>query len=444
MGGLAFTKGPTPLHTPRMPRVIYEHVRDNCHTLLRELFVVVTTPIEGPGKSDFGDIDIFVTMGKHEYFGDSFTPRMPGFQQGGTPFEAIQALLGAERKIQERDSVAMFAIPWPKILPYGIADVADAEGDQPRFIQVDVHICPSLQNLEWFLFKHAHGDLWNLLGSTIRPYGLTVDEVGMYLRIPEIENVNRNKAKILLTSDPCQVLDFLGLKYEGSAWEVSFANMEEVFEYAATSRFFWVKPHTEDDDIAAHGGNQEVGGGYRGKNLKSNDRQRMRQRPLFRKWIEEFLPKCQDQNRFANRGLSREDTREEAFRQFGVRRVYEDRILEFRKQRQRESLWRDVIKTAIPTDIQPQFRGCVASAMKKIIMEDDTSFGVRPETPLKDESGLYLEDTVRHFVKGNWKEVGRVAWETNQIRLQESVAAKGNKPTFSGNEKGNLKDELLE
>ncbi len=61
------------------------------------------------------------------------------------------------------------------------------------------------------LFKHAHGDIWNLLGSTIRPFGLTVDEDALWLRIPEIEKFDRKKAKIRLTSDPVEVIRFLGL-----------------------------------------------------------------------------------------------------------------------------------------------------------------------------------------------------------------------------------------
>lgn len=105
MGGLAFAKGPDALYTPRMPREVYEYVRDNCHAILRELFAVVTTPIEGPGKSDFGDIDIFVTLRKEEYFGESAALKVPGTGEK-FPFGTIQRLLGAERKIQAQDGVA--------------------------------------------------------------------------------------------------------------------------------------------------------------------------------------------------------------------------------------------------------------------------------------------------------------------------------------------------
>ncbi|KAI4594671.1 hypothetical protein KJ359_007763 [Pestalotiopsis sp. 9143b] len=441
MGGLAFSKGPDPLYTPRMPRDVYEYVRDHCHALLRELFVVVATPIDGPGKSDFGDIDIFVAVKREDYFGASAASNFPGAADKW-PFGAIEALLGAERRYQERDSIAMLAIPWPTRLPGGVQDVADTPNDKPRFIQVDIHICPTLENLEWFLFKHAHGDLWNLLGSIIRPYGLTVDEVGLYLRIPEIEKLDKKKAKVLLTTDPCEVLRFLGLRFDGPRWEEAFDSTEQVFQYAATSRLFWVKPIPASagcrDGDADGDGDRDVGGDYRKKSLKSNDRKRMEQRPLFRKWIEEFLPKCRDEGRFAERRTNREELTEEAIAKFGVGDTYKKRLTDFTKQRQKDCLWKEVIKPAIPQGLDQHFRSCAASAMKKIIMEDDASFEIQPTGTLKDAGGLYLEEDVRQFVEANWEEVGRVAVEKNHARYMASLEAKGKKRTDDGHEEEKL------
>lgn len=55
MGGLAFASGPDPIVTPRMKPHVYRAVRDQCQEKLRDLFVVVAAPIEGPAKSSFGD-----------------------------------------------------------------------------------------------------------------------------------------------------------------------------------------------------------------------------------------------------------------------------------------------------------------------------------------------------------------------------------------------------
>lgn len=316
---------------------------------------------------------------------------------------------------------SVFAIPWPSSLPEHLKDTPATSETKPRFIQVDIHICPSLSNLEWFLFKHAHGDLWNLLGSIIRPYGLTVDEVGLYIRVPEIEKQDRKKAKVLLTTDPFQVLSFLGLDFQNKQWEEKIDSVEEVFQYAATSRFFQAKPATGEDEDADTSGDREVGGEFRKSNLKSNDRKRMAQRPLFRKWIEEFLPKCREGGRFVNSALTREETTEQAFGQFGVRNEYEARLVEFHKERQRQTLWKEIIKPAIPTDLDVRFRSIVASTMKKIIMQNDKSFGIQPEESLRDEQGLFLEDTVRRWVEDNWREVGtRVMLGSNNASLSKA------------------------
>ncbi|KAI0125454.1 hypothetical protein BJ170DRAFT_432449 [Xylariales sp. AK1849] len=433
MGGLAFTKGANALHTPRMCPDIYQYVRDHCHRMLRELFVVVATPIEGPGKSDYGDVDIFVAWKRQVLFPSSANGSVPG-ASGEYPFDAIKRLLHAERHIQERQNVAIFAVPWPDNLPQDLEDQPKDSSNIARFVQVDIHICPSLENVEWFLFKHAHGDLWNLLGSIIRPYGLTVDEVGLYLRIPEIEKWDKKKAKVLLTKDPCQVLSFLGLKSDGPEWEEKFATTEDIYEYAATSHFFWVKPESSEADDAHSDGKERIGGEFERKKLKSNDRRRMGMRPLFRKWVEEFLPKCREDGRFTQPLMKRDQVRDEALRRFEVRQTYETRLLDFQKQRQKEALWRNVIKAALPDDLDPQWRSCTASALKKIIMEDDGSFGYRPSLPLRNGSGLYLEDDVRQYVRTSWRDVGQVAWQQNQARFQGSIA-KGTKRTASGGEK---------
>ncbi|RYO82453.1 hypothetical protein DL766_007952 [Monosporascus sp. MC13-8B] len=446
MGGLAFASGPEPLYTPRMPPEIYQLVRDHCHSILQQLFICVATPIEGPGKEDYGDIDIFLAWERKEIF-----PSKPVDDSlKGLPEEPLQAaarLLKAEKTRKEQPHSLTLAIPWPE----GQQDSAkqkDPAGSQAngcngqvkedtkrRFIQVDLHYYQSIDRLQWMLFKHAHGDLWSILGSTIRPFGLTIDGVGLYLRIPEIEKEDRKKAKVLLTEDPAAVLDFLGLKFDSRQWEERFAHFTDVFEYAATSRFFRVgrSQSTDEDGIDCE---EQMKSETDMKKLKSNDRRRMNQRPLFRKWVEEFLQKCREEGRFGNTQLTRDDVRHQVFARFRVRCEYEARLFEWRMQRQKETLWKNVIKPSLPGDLHPMWRGCAASALKKIIMQDDDSFGVRPQRNLRDESGLFIEEYVRDFARGSWKQVGDVAWRKNQERYLEHLNSKGTKRTVSGVEKG--------
>src|SRR5687767_4993582 len=148
MGGSAFSVGPDPLDTPRMPPDVYEAVKAHCSAKLQELFICVASPIEGPGKTDYGDVDILLAW-----------PKTP-FADKSTALDAVKSTLSARRAIMNLgETSANFAIPWP-------SDNQD-HTSQSKFIQVDVRICDTLQSLHWILFKHAHGDIWNILGSMI-------------------------------------------------------------------------------------------------------------------------------------------------------------------------------------------------------------------------------------------------------------------------------------
>src|SRR6187549_3258987 len=156
MGGSAFSSGPNPLYTPRMPTSVYHTVKEICLAKLRTLFECVASPIDGPGKQDFGDVDILVAWPKPVLFLASDVSATTAFRESMT---IIQRVLGAERAIIVNGQTSSnMAIPWPVT-----AESPPEEGKPPRFIQVDVRICDSLENLAWMLFKHAHGDIWNLL-----------------------------------------------------------------------------------------------------------------------------------------------------------------------------------------------------------------------------------------------------------------------------------------
>ncbi|KAK8115795.1 hypothetical protein PG984_012297 [Apiospora sp. TS-2023a] len=398
MGGQIFASGPNPLYTPRMPPGIYQHVKAKCHEKLKQLFDEVATPIEGPGKEDFGDID-FLVHGRSD-------ATDPPFDSPYEWQEAVQIVLGAERRFSQQAQAASFAISWPTKILQGVFENQEASSpkDEPRYIQVDVHVCDTPETFRWSVFKQDHGDLWNLLGSTIRPYGLTIDHEALY------------KAKIHLTSDPDTVLQFLGL--DGQRWTQPFASMEETYEYAATCRFFYVDPKSADE--AGPGDDKErIEGAYTKQNLKSNDRQRMNKRPMFSNWINCFIPRCREKSRFANCQATREGTLKEALDQFGARKTYEARILEFQGKRQADTIWKDVIKATIPTDgVNLMFRGGAANGLKKIILHGDDSFGVVPSEPLKDETtGLFDEAAVRRFTEAHWKEVGDIVFQRNHEKL---------------------------
>lgn len=403
MGGLAFSSGSDPLYTPRMPEAVYDAIRRRCHEVLTKYFEHVATPIEAPGKKDFGDVDFLVA-----------NPTPLG--QGAPIAKILSKALSAERSISGKGSnTASYALPWLRDVE---AENQDSNHDQEeskrdKFVQVDVNICHGEEAWAWELFHHAHGDLWNILGSTIRKRGLTVNNVGLYLRIEDIDLIDRKKSMILLTKNPAEVLEFLGL--DQARWWKQFASPRDMYEYAATSRFFWA------DDAA-----KEVDEDKR--ELKHNDRKRMSLRPIFRQWIEEFIPECRKQGRYGHEAPSREQTRNQAFRRFGVQDEYERKLAAFRRERQTDEIWRSVIKGGVPAEgVPPEFRSASIRGLKAIILEGDFSDGVIPPEPLIKEDGLHDIEKVIEFVEANWRRVGEIYREKLRSRASGQMGKKAEK-----------------
>ncbi|KAK0672810.1 hypothetical protein QBC41DRAFT_353057 [Cercophora samala] len=413
MGGSAFSDLENPPNTPRMPTDVYEQVKASCHAALEKLFVNVATPVEGPAKADHGDIDILVANERRLISQDA--------EQDAAPsplptLHKIREALGAEF-FKAVHNTANLAIPWPG-------------SNGQKHIQVDVRICKSTEELDWYLFKHGHGDLWNLLGSTIRPFGLTVDESALWIRIPEIEKFDRKKSKILLTRSPTAILTFLGLGLEPLESGKPFPTVESLYEYVTKCRYFFVRPASEEadpDDAGLIGGEEGV------KKLKSNDRQRMRQRAVYRRWIEEYIPSLREQGLHVRSDISvreiRASVQEDAFAAFGVEAEWNARLEEWRLQKNVEAT-RKLIKEIIPASITDvNYRGCLLSGLKKIIMEDGdpTGFESVSRPDFKDEDGLYDEEVIRRFVEEKIDEVGKVAWEVQLVRSRAAMQKKREK-----------------
>jgi hypothetical protein len=415
---------------------MYRVVRDQCQEKLRQHFVVVAVPIEGPAKQSFGDIDIFVAWDRREIFPSS-APKTPINESQQSGIQTIYQALGSVRFKQHQTDSASMAIPWPESFPLPEKANQGGHAAQKYYIQVDAHIYHSLEELQWMLFKNAHSDLWSLLGSIVRPYGLTADDTGFHIRIPEIEELNKKEARVLLSKDPVEVLKFLGLKFDDQKWEEPFECEEDIFEYVATCPLFYVKNEAKDDDTVG-GVENELEDDK--KKLKANDRRRMAYRPIFKKWVEEFLPACRTSGRFmasTTTPPTRDDIRQQAFEHFlGSQSIYESRLLEWRIKRQHETLWKAVIKTAIPTDINVVQRSFCAGALKKIILQGDTSFdGIEAPPSLKDDRGAFDEEAVRAWVVGNWQKVSTVAWRLQNERSDAKRAKAGTKRTLSSTEK---------
>ncbi|CZT41928.1 uncharacterized protein RSE6_01745 [Rhynchosporium secalis] len=444
MGGSAFSD----LFTPRMPPHIYNLILSQTTIKLRQHFTHVSSPIEAPEKADFGDIDIVCHGPLTTSYNPLVTPRK-------MVTETLAEVLEAKLCVVGQPTQAMnFAIPWP--LEHVSATSPLGENSTPvhgeKFIQLDIHIFLALKEFNWELFHSAHGDLWNILGSTIRRFGLTVNNLGLFLRIPEIEMLDRKKSMIFLTDEPNAILEFLGLDAE--TWWKPFSSRDAMFEYAAGCRMFWVREVVEDGEAERdvvgeipvllkekRKGNENVIAGHEGgeagkKKLKHNDRQRMAKRPIFLAWIEEFIPKCRQQGRFLEMKASREQIRDEAFQQFNVKEAYETRLQEWKLERHKDELWRVVIKGNVPVeDIDPVLRAASCRFLKSVLMEAELWDGRVLKEAERNAEGFWNWDAVKRFVEGNWEEAGHRGLVVQQKRTLENMNAKAAK-------KARLSEEL--
>ncbi|KAF6804774.1 hypothetical protein CMUS01_14773 [Colletotrichum musicola] len=401
MGGLAFSKGVHALFTPRMPINIYRIANDHCSAALRELFVHVATPIDAPGKTDYGDIDIFVSTERAGAFG-----RVPVFSTPSEAYVAVQKALGAtQAKSDNVKAGAHYAIPWP-------VEDAQQEGEE-RYIQVDVTFCDTPQQLQWKLFRHAHGDLWSIIGSLIRPFGLTLSEGSLYIRVPEIEPHNKNKSRVLLTSDPYEVLSFLGLDASDTYWQSSFASVDDMFDYILSCRLY--KTESQIDRVPDPSALPEQNAA-----LNAEDRKRTKSRPVYGKFFETYTRVCHE--------ASVERVKNEAFNRFpGCRYDYFKRRREHLRETSRDKFIKNFKEELLQHDPSPDHRshvGCLLQVLKQILFEGDVTHGIPPPANIEMEDGILNEDVVRDFIRKHQNDIAASARKRQLEKMQQHALRK--------------------
>ena len=217
------------------------------------------------------------------------------------------------------------------------------------------------------------------------------------------------------------------MKVEGF-WAEPFKSVDALFEYTTTCRLFHVREAVDGD---AQGDTNESGvlGGEEGRRkLKSDDRRRMKGRPVYRRWINEFIPGLRQEGKFVQRGpgASTEEmrtmVRDEAFAHFFVEVEYKRRLKEWQLKRDEEQM-KSLLKELIPSTMEPQRRSCLLSAMRKIIMQEDLPYGFTPPN-LRNADGFYDASVVRTFVRDNGERVGKLAWDEQQHKAQEAIRLK--------------------
>lgn len=308
MGGKAFSPA---LRTPRMSPATYHALLSKYISVLSKHYVHVGSPREAPEKMSHGDIDIFVCTPIHSPPPDTAT---------------LTEILHATKSIAAKPAT-LFAVPYPSDLPSG------EEGE--NHIQLDVQMCETVDKFHWMLFFNSLGDFWNILGTALRRYGLTANDHGLHLRVREIETENKQHALISLTSDPDEILEFLGLDVK--EFNRGWSTLEEMYVFLAQHRFFRKDSYTR---VHHHDSHSSIPNGANGGGSK--EKKRVETRAIYRQFVDEFLPSWQDAGRMRVR---REEVLELVLNRWGKTREYEEKMNEWRKYMDQKPIKKEISET---------------------------------------------------------------------------------------------------
>lgn len=388
MGGNAFPD----LHTPRMPAATYFTLKQRVQTLLAFHFKHVHTPIEACGKQDYGDLDFIVC----EPFSTPEPPTDVKPSKKHTPIfktDFVASMIGAahSKRVGSWDSWN-FAIAWPEsdLLPGVETDQEpDAATDRPpRFVQVDIEVKSSLEDFKWMGWMHAHGDLNMVLTLMVRRKSLRISDNGLFMSIPRIEKISPKLAEVFVSKDPDQVMRFLGL--DPARFYQPFLGWDDLMDFAASCRFHDpgfgrqssedsgtstpvegkenVKPTLNTDDnntslttsalstgpapTASLEILSEVGCNVPAATnkvtvdlqLKTTDKKRRILRPMYRYWIDQYIPAHVDDPPRAAASHTKSETLAEAKDFFGEEFAerYEQQRIANTKRALEPKLWKDM------------------------------------------------------------------------------------------------------
>lgn len=316
MGGKAFNPS---LRTPRMPPETYHALLSKYISILSEHYVHVGSPREAPEKTSHGDIDILVC-----------TP----IQNPPPDTATLTKILHATKSIAAKPAT-MFAVPYPPDLP------SDEEGD--NHIQLDIQRCGTVDKFNWMLFFNSLGDFWNILGTALRRYGLTANDRGLHLRVREIEAENKQHALILLTSDPGDVLEFLGL--DAKEFNKGWSTLEGMFVFLAQHHFFrkdsYIRVHHLEFSSSISAGGDGGGG--------SKEKKRIETRAVYRQFVDGFLPAWQDVDK---KRVLREEVLEIVLDRWGKRREYEENMRNWRRYMDEKPVKEDIREAGIVMEMR--------------------------------------------------------------------------------------------
>lgn len=167
-------------------------------------------------KETFGDLDVIVQMESMKEFYKKNTNN--DMENGFSKF--------LSEKINSRQQ--HFAFP---VISFEYRkSTEDRVGFQVDFIHIPE------KNYDFSLNYLSYNDLGNLIGVMYRHLGLRFGHYGVNKEVYHPKLKTTKLGEINVTNDFNKALDFIGLDVE--KFHKGFSNMNEIFEYVATSKFF--------------------------------------------------------------------------------------------------------------------------------------------------------------------------------------------------------------
>ena len=247
MGGGAFAQvfaqGEPTLNVRRLSPKEYEHLKHLYLKKLQDYFPngYVVSLVEAPEKVDYGDVDFLVSLAAQADFMDMANHLGAAGVIYHSSVKSRNCTLGVPIDGSASTQTAVVYRPVYQN-SYGSSTVrSGAPLTIEEYAQIDIELVPpELQ--DWHLFYSSYGDMLGLLGHIVHNLGFTVSDRGFWLRMKELDysktgkhlNVAGSEGIVFLSSDPKQVMRFLGLSV--GRYNAGFDTVDELFEWLGACR----------------------------------------------------------------------------------------------------------------------------------------------------------------------------------------------------------------
>ena len=348
-------------------------------SLLLKFYKAVVVPPEAPEKSDHGDIDVLVDEPLFRFTGQDLAKE-----------------LGAEARMKA-GATNCFALR--------------ISGDSDNFFQLDVHQCKK-GCFEWESVIYSYGDIWRIIGSTVTRFGLAINDSGLHARIEEVEATHRKDSLLLLTGNPHEMMEFLGL--DVARYKRGFATLDEIFGWATSMPLFPKKLFEKE-------------------NVSEKERRAREKRPMYWQFVTEWLPQktflhatttsaeilenCDGVTEVQMTAGSsngptapaideRKDLLNKALLKFDKREEYEEMLRGYRNRTLKDAMWKQIART-LP--IQGKELGQAIVALKTLVWWNDGQPRLKLEAEMSTERIPALDaDTVERvllpWIKEHWSQ----------------------------------------